>query len=495
MGGFGPWPGRAPDGGSGGGFFSDIYDAGVADSPSVDNLMTGTTQQFFINLGATPPPFPPTNPAFFPESGLFIGENPADSGVGADSKPLWRFRRWISTFPSNALHIDFETRYDLFGSGINSITGGDTHAHVLVDQFENRLGFANDQWQLTRPGLFAPGYTPLYLDNSPVTYFSIAMMDAIGGGNTNVWTFNSDGAQFRRVLIPNVVGGGGGAPGPWNYIANGMSMWSRNGGEPLIGSRLYYDAITAQTFGDIDDSLGQLMLAQAVVLDDKNLGSGQAAGHGETWVRSTLGGPLTLVASWYDNVVDFPVEILVHQPSVILGLTVDGLLSTTGTVNVGADLNIGTGDVHAGQALTIGTTLNSGAPAVVYETPEMDFLAAPGTTYAFNMPTTLTGQGFAVVANRGQVTARDGTITTGPSLKIGNNGAHDNWIAAAVVPGFNAVVKNALTSTIYGTPPLPIPDGDAGPLIVEIDASAVAGTATTFKGKLLFTMVRVDLAP
>ena len=359
MGGFGPWPGGPGGGSGGGGFFADIYDAGVADSPSVDNLMTGTLQQFFINLGATPPPFPPTNPLFFPEAALAVGENPADSGIGADSKPLWRMRRWFSTFPSIGDQIHHETRYDLFGSGVNSITGGDRSLHVLVDQFENRLTFEMDVSQLTRPGLFAPNISPIYLDGSPVSYKTWVLLDALGSGNTNDWHISSDGNLFRRALIPNTIGGGGGPAGPWSLNANEISIWSRNGGEPLIGSTLFYDVATVQTFG-VDDVLADqhTIVAQAAVLDDKNLGSGQAAGHGQTWIRSTLGGPAVLVASWFDDVVDFPVEILVHQASVVIGgFTVDGVTSTTGTINCGGDLNVGSGDTHLGQDVTMGALL------------------------------------------------------------------------------------------------------------------------------------------
>ena len=338
------------------GFLSTIYAAGLADDPAVDNLMTGPLQRFFVNLGSTPPPFPPNAQPFFPESALFVGEFPGDSGVGADSKPLWRMQRHFTTFPSDGEQIWFETQYDLFGSGINSITGGDRQLHWLIDQFDNRLAFAGERFHLSRPGLFAPGYTPLYLDNSPVTYVSWEMMDALGSGNTNVWTFNSDGAQFRRVFIPNAIGGGGGSPGPWNYIANGMAMWSRNGGEPLVGSRLYYDAVTAQTFGDIDDSLGQLMVAHAVVLDAKNLGSGQAAGHGEIWARSTLGGALTLAGEFFDVGFVFPKGFVSSDDDVFNGTT--DTFNSTVVFAGGLQANV-TAFLNAGANVTGGIATDS----------------------------------------------------------------------------------------------------------------------------------------
>jgi hypothetical protein len=451
-------------------FLSTIYAAGVFDDPSVDNLMTGTLQQFFVNLGATPPPFQPTNEAFVPESALFVGESPADTGIGADAKPLWRYRRHFSTFPSVGDQVWRETRYDLFAGGINTISGGDRDQHVLIDQFENRLTFGIDTWQLTRPGLNAPGYTPTYLDNAPVAYHEIILMDALGGGNTNDWQFNSDGSQFRRVLIPNVTGSGGGPAGPWTYVADAMSMWSRNGGEPLVGSRLFYDAVTAQTFGAVDTNVGQLMFGEAVVLDAKNLGSGQAAGHGERWARSTLGGPFTLVAQIFDDGYIFP----------------EGF----GTL---ADAAI-TGDLSVSERIT---GRGGGDVTLSFDTPASDLAAlTSGVVIAIPSipgfyPRTTTAILYA--------TSGAGTCTTGPTLSVGNNAAEDNVAASTAMSAatVNAAIAAGFPSRLgsFG-----IPTGTTTRQLANLSTPAtlkitVAGAGTGGFALHGYVNVVVTLAP
>jgi len=434
------------------GFLSTIYAAGVADVASVDNLMTGTLQRFFVNLGATPPPFPPNAQPFFPESALFVGEFPADTGVGADSKPLWRLQRHFSTFPSVGDSVWFETQYDLFAGGVNTISGGDRNQHVVIDQFDNRLTFGIDTWQITRPGLNAPGYTPTYLDNAPVSYHEIILYDALGSGNTNDWQFNSDGSQFRRVLIPNVTGGGGGPAGPWSYVADAMSMWSRNGGEPLVGSRLYYDAITAQTFGAVDDSMGQLMLAESVVLDAKNLGSGQAAGHGERWVRSTLGGPLTLVAQLFDTGYVFPQGI---------GTSAD---STFG----------GTTDTFTGNVVVDGlaTQMSGSAIPALGVTGTIDLLAS--ATYTISLPT-IAGKSALACLSRLVVDTHTGGAATGTAIyTVGNDVGVSNMTGSA---GFS------ITASLVNT----VPAGTALP--ISVGAFSAGGVVDMTTTQLSFKLV------
>lgn len=444
-------------------FLSTIYAAGLADDPAVDNLMTGPLQRFFINLGSTPPPFPPNAQPFFPEAALFVGEDPADTGVGSDSKPLWRMQRHFSTFPSLGDQIYHETKYDLFPGGVNAIYGGDRNLHVLIDQFDNRLTFAIDSWQLTRPGLAPANISPTYLDGSPVSFRTWALMDAVGGGNTNDWHISSDGNMFRRGLIPNVAAGGGGPPGPWALVADNISMWSRNGGEPLVGSELYYDVLDAQTFG-IDDPLvdQHVILASSVVLDAKNLGSGQAAGHANWRVRSTLGGPIVLVGQAFDNGFVFPVGFGSSSDGAITGnLDVSGTLSTS---SLPADAMI----------------------QGVMASPLIDFLAAPAT-YALspNFP----GRYFLPIGIRYFIDQINGTITTGPTDNIGNNGAATNVLANAIhVTGANINAINTAGQPGYATGIAPVVGVHSvdctTPHSVQITAAAVAGTATICKGRV-----------
>ncbi len=131
----------------------------------------------------------------------------------------------------------------------------------------------------------------------------------------------------------------------------------------------------------------------------------------------------------------------------------------------------------------------------VFSTPEMDFLAAPGTTYAFDMPTAPFGFGYLPCAtSRAWVSDRNGTITTGPVVKIGNNGSHDNLYTGLAAVPITTTVKNSSVSHLAASTQA-TPDGSAGPYVVEITSSAVAGTATVFKGRFLFLMALVTLTP
>lgn len=131
----------------------------------------------------------------------------------------------------------------------------------------------------------------------------------------------------------------------------------------------------------------------------------------------------------------------------------------------------------------------------VFTTPEMDFLAAPGTTYAFNMPTAPAGFGYLpVITSRAWVSDRNGTITTGPVVKLGNNATHDNLYTGLAAVPITTIVKNASVAHL-GSPVLATPDGSLGPYVVELTSSAVAGTATVFKGRFIFFMSLVTLTP
>jgi len=136
-----------------------------------------------------------------------------------------------------------------------------------------------------------------------------------------------------------------------------------------------------------------------------------------------------------------------------------------------------------------------GSDPTVFWTPEFNAVGAPGLTVTFNMPTwPVPGKAWMMMTNRWQTTARDGTVTTGPVVKVGNNVTHDNWIVAGTPLGVGAAVKNALNSP-FGTPPLPMPDASLGPLVVELVTAAVLGTATELRGRFNFLMLLVDLAP
>ncbi len=178
----------------------------------------------------------------------------------------------------------------------------------------------------------------------------------------------------------------------------------------------------------------------------------------------------------------------------------------TGGGDLSADRTLGISAASAGAAGSLAAadfsilhSLTSGFGARpllgVFSTPEMDFLAAPGTTYAFDMPTAPAGFAYLpLVTSRAWVSDRNGTITTGPVVKIGNNATHDNLYTGLSAVPITTILKNASVAHL-GSPVQATPDGSLGPYVVELTSSAVAGTATVFKGRFLFFMALVTLTP
>lgn len=130
---------------------------------------------------------------------------------------------------------------------------------------------------------------------------------------------------------------------------------------------------------------------------------------------------------------------------------------------------------------------------VLYTTPEMDLTAAPGTTWNFNTPTLPAGLGWLLLAVRAHNTARDGTITTSATVKVGTNAAHDNLVSTGSPLNNGAVIKNAW-SNVFGTPANAMGDASLGPIVVEMVTPATLNTATVFKTKFVFLMCPVNLA-
>ena len=447
-----------------------IFDYGEAHTPSVDNLMTGPLQRMFFNLGTTPPPFPPNAQPYFPEAGVFIGEFPADSGVGADSKPLMRTQRHFTMFPSLGDQHWIETQYDLFGSGVNSITGGDRTQHVLIDQFDNRLTFLLRSAQLTRPGLFPANISPIYLDNSTVSIYTWAMMDALGFGNTNDWHISSDGNMFRRGLIPNTTGGGGGPPGPWRLNADEISMWSRNGGEPLLGSELFYQVGTIQTFG-VDDPLTDqhVVLASSFVVDAKNLGSGQAAGHANWYARSTLNSLIQLVMQAYDTGMVFPRRTN-WQPYPTADVSaVDSASTRFNETSERLDLSNNT-DPYS--RILVQNDI-SPTPSPLSASPVTDVVSQVQdltTATLFTVVLNQAGRKFLPIGAYVEFIDVN-TLTVGPSIKLGNNGAHDNVAPVLAVP--NTVVTADSPPFVMATVPVMV-DLNTNAIDCEVTVNATA---------------------
>lgn len=453
-----------------------IFDYGEANTPEVSNLMTGPLQRMFINLGTTPPPFPPNAQPFFPESGAFLGEFPADSGLGADAKPLWRLQRHFSTFPSVGEQIWYETQYDLFAGGINQITGGDRSIHWLIDQFDNRLTFCFDVTQLDRPGLFPENISPIYLDSSPVTHKYFDMMDALGGGNTNRWGLSSDGNLFRRGFIPNQIGPGGGPPGPWKLVANDISMWSRNGGEPLIGSELFYEMVDVQTFGINGPDDQHIIVASSAVLDAKNLGSGQAAGHGNWYARSELNTVLQLIMQSYSDRMSFVRKTEWQAYPLATDSTADTATARFNPTSQRLDLSNNTSPYS--RILTQADI--SPTPSPLSASPVTDVVSTVQdltTATLFTVVLNETGRKFLPISAYVEFVDVD-TLTVGPSIKLGNNVAHDNVAPVLAVP--NTVVTE-------DTPLIPMA---ANPVMIDLNTNSidcevtVNATATTCLGRI-----------
>lgn len=85
-------------------------------------------------------------------------------------------------------------------------------------------------------------------------------------------------------------------------------------------------------------------------------------------------------------------------------------------------------------------------------------------------------------------TVKDGSVTTGPTTKIGTNANNDDSFASTAQANLAAAAVNVATTVQGAASPTPANlDLSATGFRVQITSAAVLGTATAFKGRLVVT--------
>jgi hypothetical protein len=115
-------------------------------------------------------------------------------------------------------------------------------------------------------------------------------------------------------------------------------------------------------------------------------------------------------------------------------------------------------------------------------TQEIDFTVAPQTIIVFPPLNYRIGN---LLAINQVLTARDGTVTTGPTVQAGTNNSSDDMITSSVqstLATANVGARNAPVGAVAGVNDLNLATNGVKYIIT---AAAVLGTATKFKGKLL----------
>lgn len=379
------------------------------------------------------------------DGSLEIYQNPASSGADFDSHPALKTRRVFDTFPSPGLLAQWDSQYD--GGGGLDKGGSFQEWRNLSAGAGAAQQFAKSEMYTTTGTLFAPSYSPIYLTAAHYTTWKTNLLNRLGGGSTTQVEFNSDGALFRPVLFPA-------AGGPFTYFANQLAF-DGVGGEAQVGSSLAYSAITLPTNGVIDGG-GDVLAYASCVLDAKNFGSAQGVTHWEWWVRGpTLGDPLTLAMQLYADELALPVGVTLNADAA----------SFSGNVDV--------------------TTLNGANAVVAGKAIAVDFLAAPGTSYTFDLPLAA-GKKFVAQLCEVIFDTVTGVAAGNLNLSVGNaNGPAAAPLANAILNGNlpAASINNASGNTpfrrAFSGDSGPLPDMTTTPISVRINGNPTGVTVLT----------------
>lgn len=101
-----------------------------------------------------------------------------------------------------------------------------------------------------------------------------------------------------------------------------------------------------------------------------------------------------------------------------------------------------------------------------------------------------TGKIFAPAGHSAIYTTKDGTVTTGPTIKFGTNASNDNLLAATAQTTFATQAQD--TKLLFSGTVLPNPsnaDMVATGYRLEITVGAVLGTATMCKARIMLPIM------
>jgi len=467
-GGFDGWLGPSPSGGGGSGAVVLVH-SGVGinvdntdpTNPIVNNTGVLTvTEGTGINVDNTDPQNPivsldtTTLPLCWSgtyydfciaaDGHITVTQDPPSTGADSDANPAFLFRRHFTVnWPAYGLWGEYDTRYDQF-TGADDKGGGQFY-YYETDSTSTRRRVATHQVYIDRQ-ISASGYDPaLAPDTGSRTAFNNWFLTN-RFDDASFLTWDADGVHIKDALFPN--------GGPYTLFSHQTNMWGQANisNAPEVDSELVFQAVAIGKHRGAGERRAFYNLFH---LDDVT----NEAGHVEWWVRS--GAPAaTLALSLYTDKMQFPAVTGALSAANTGALAYDGTLDRLQlSNNAGAYSSILT-------AADIGPTTGSIVTDIVSTEQDLE------TATTFTVVPNSAGRKFLPIAAYVEFTNVN-TLATGPSLKLGNNGAHDN------VAGVLAVANTAVTGS---APPfvmasdVAIIDLNATGIICELTVNAAATT-------------------
>lgn len=200
---------------------------------------------------------------------------------------------------------------------------------------------------------------------------------------------------------------------------------------------------------------------------------------------------MALASKILQRVIVTPTATSIYGATALAGAFADTGLLLPQDLSCG---DVDAADVSAGTVEATGTLSTGSLPANamiqgVMSTALVDFLAAPAL-YPMT-PSAFAGRYFLPALIRFVIDQINGTITTGPTINIGNNAAHNN-VTGTTANFPSAVAMNAINTA--GTPGMAVASSVSGQGLqltdcvntysLQITVAAVANTATIAKGRM-----------
>lgn len=409
------------------GYLSEIYAQGLADDPVADNTLVGTYFSTYFDQA--------TDAAAV---GVSVIETFTSDGSDFDRHPALFLERKFSTVTIPGLVALYSQRYT--GSGAK-VQGGVQMRARLVDD-DGAATFWTQSLSMSTP-VIAQWYSPA-LAGDRVGQVNWDIVN-ITGGTTPIY-FNADGVHYRTALLPS-----GGAPYRNKVQQIAMLGYAGSFNAPADGSAVSYTVTgPAVSAGD-----GPEIATWDVVMDAQNLGSAQIEGHHEFWASTLLGGRTRTLQIFPQN----SVRLSSLSTSAISYNTTAQRLQLSNNGSSYSNVLVSTDIAPASGAL------------LVTDVPSASQNFKTATTFTVVPTVARTFLPVAAYVEFTTVTA----LTVGPTLKLGNNGAHDNVAPALAVA--NTVVTGSAPPFVMASDVATIDLTSTG-IICELTVNATATTAT-----------------
>lgn len=395
---------------------ASLYAFGLGDDPTVDNVLVGS----YFNVD------------FHDDGSVRIDQNVVDVTAGQDHFAI-RASRYIHDPWQVQIgeYINQNDTTNLEGSIYNRYwihkTGG-ASTNYLVEAYQLQANPNHDEW-----------YDPQIPGGGPLSQWTLALYYTDGSLHSSLFRANSDGALLQSAIPATGV---------------------RQMGSRVVDPFNTTNPSDGNSWGSWVNKLSRLN----TVLDHYDSGSGHGDAHWDVRLGSIAnGGNLANAASIALQV--FPQDDTYKSTAGTAGFS----FTTAGSVNrLSLSNNTGTYSPIATLADIGPATTPLITQDIVSATQDLK------TATTFTVVPNSTGRKFLPIAAYLEIVTAT-AVATGPTLKLGNNGAHDNTAPALAVA--NTVAAADAVPFVMASSPAIIDLNTTG-IICELTANAT-GTALT----------------